>query len=113
MGGGAKPIASESASRCPHPRNGRRRRRTRPDRRGRLPVDVPGRGADVTGFEFDRGAHESITGRTGYRTVEIIEALLTRTSPVPQSDPLDVNDDSEFDAADAAANVNDVNDALP
>ena len=64
-------------------------------------------------FEFDRGAHESITGRTGYRAEEIVEALLTRTSPVPQGDPLDVNDDSEFDAADAAANVNDVNDALP
>jgi hypothetical protein len=72
------------------------------------PFDVPGRGADVTGFEFDRGAHESITGRTGYRTDEIVEALLTRTTPVPQSDPLNVNDDSEFDSADVTANVNDV-----
>ncbi|MBN1477552.1 hypothetical protein JXA47_12425 [Candidatus Sumerlaeota bacterium] len=77
------------------------------------PFDVLGRGADQTGFEFDRGAYESITGRTGYRTDEIVEALLTRTSAVPQSDPLDVNDDSEFDAADVTANVNDVDDALP
>lgn len=76
------------------------------------PFDVPGRGAEATGVEFDRGAYEAITGSTGYQTWEIVEAILNDVMLSGPSDPLDVNRDQALDGADVVDNVNDVSAAL-